>query len=59
MIREWHIVELSETSKDELKTYYYDEKHGTNAIAPNHDDMVIAEAVCIQMKNQKKTLIFD
>jgi len=33
----------------EFKNYYHDEKGSYNAIAPNHDDLIIAEAICLQM----------
>lgn len=40
--------EVSEEEKEEIDHYYYDEKGGMNAIAPYHDDLIIADALCIQ-----------
>lgn len=57
LIREGNITEFSKESKSELKTYYYDEKGSTNAISPNHDDLVIAEAICVQMRKKVNATI--
>lgn len=40
--------EVSEIERQEITKYYHDEKGGMNAIAPNHDDMIIADAMCVQ-----------
>lgn len=40
--------EVSEVERQEITKYYYDEKGGMNAIAPNHDDTIIADAMCVQ-----------
>lgn len=40
--------EVSEDEKSEIDHYYYDEKGGMNAIAPFHDDLIIADALCEQ-----------
>ena len=41
-------IEISERLKQEIDKYYYDENGGMNAIAPYHDDLVIADALCMQ-----------
>lgn len=38
--------------KNELFTYFYDDKGISNAIKPNHDDLVIALAICLHMRSQ-------
>jgi len=40
--------EVSSQEKEEIDHYYYDEKGGMNAISPYHDDLIIADALCIQ-----------
>ena len=40
--------EVSEIERHEISKYYHDEKGGMNAIAPNHDDTIIADAMCVQ-----------
>lgn len=40
--------EVSQEEKGEIDHYYYDERGGMNAIAPYHDDLIIADALCVQ-----------
>lgn len=42
---EWQV---SEELKSEILYYYYDEKGGMNALAPYHDDILIADALTTQ-----------
>lgn len=51
-IRGKTVTEFSQEQKSELMTYVYDEKGSTNAIEPNHDDFVIADAICDMMSQQ-------
>jgi hypothetical protein len=44
-----HNTQYSEEQKKEMMFYYHDEKWSTNAIAPHHDDLIIADALCLQM----------
>lgn len=48
----WLNTEYSEELKHEMNFYYYDEKGSTNAIAPHHDDLIIADAICLQIMKQ-------
>lgn len=41
-------TEISEQQLEEIQNYYHDEKGGMNALAPYHDDLVIADGCCIQ-----------
>lgn len=40
--------EVSRELKEEIENYYFDEKGAMNAIAPYHDDLVIADALSLQ-----------
>lgn len=51
-IRTKKVTEFNQDQKGELMTYVYDEAGSTNAIAPNHDDFVIADAICDMMSQQ-------
>lgn len=51
-IRGKGVTEFCQEQKSELMTYVYDEKGSTNAIEPNHDDFVIADAICDMMSQQ-------
>lgn len=46
-LRKWTITEFDERSKEDMYTYYYDEKWATNALKGYYDDMVIWEALCL------------
>lgn len=53
MITEYHKIlreglQVSPEINMEISKYYYDDKGGMNAIAPYHDDTVIADALCLQ-----------
>jgi hypothetical protein len=39
-------LQVAQIIKDEVESYYHDERGGMNAIAPNHDDAVIADGLC-------------
>ena len=43
--------EVSEEQRQEIDKYYFDEKGAANAIAPYHDDTIIADAMCVQGLN--------
>ena len=57
-LREWVVDEFDEDSKMDMFNYYYDEKWSTNALKGSHDDLVIANAICLFMHNQPKKIIF-
>ena len=42
----------------ECFTYYYDERWRSNAISPNHDDLIMALAIALFMTKQPKKIIF-
>lgn len=41
-------VEISTELEEQIRNYYHDENGGMNAIAPYHDDLVIADGLSIQ-----------
>lgn len=51
-IRTKALTQFCQEQISELMTYVYDEKGSTNAIEPNHDDFVIADAICDMMTQQ-------
>jgi len=54
-IRLWHITEFDERSLAELRSYAYGQNGEMEALAPNHDDMVMAEAITWQMRKYSIT----
>ena len=42
------IKEVDDREKNEMKFYIYDEKGSMNAMPWHHDDLIIADALCIQ-----------
>jgi len=42
-----YITEFDEREKNELLTYFYDEKGSTNALKNSHDDLIMADALCL------------
>lgn len=49
MFHEGLATQYSEDMLNEMRYYYRDEKWSTNAIAPHHDDLIIADAIAMQM----------
>jgi len=43
-----YVDEIDSREKRELFKYYIDEKNRMNALPPNHDDLIIADALCLQ-----------
>lgn len=58
LIREWHITEFDERTKNDLLHYYYDDNGSTNALKWFHDDLVMSNAICLQMMNVPKQVVF-
>ena len=61
LIREWNINIPDERLKKEMFTYYYDEKWKSNAVTPNHDDLIMSTAIALECKrvaDQKGELYF-
>lgn len=52
------LIWFDERELDDFMNYYYDQKLACNALKWKHDDMVIAEAICLQMSKQPKKLVF-
>lgn len=39
--------QITPTEKEEIEHYYFDESGGMNALSPHHDDLIIADAMCV------------
>ena len=50
---EHKIIEIDEREKVEMKFFIFDEKGRMNAMPWHHDDLIIADALCVQgMKDE-------
>ena len=49
VVRTDELVEFDEREKIEMQTFIYDEKNRPDAIVWCHDDLIIADSICIQM----------
>ena len=52
-IRTWIITEIDERQQSELFTFVYNEKNKPEAIIWCHDDEVMADAICYQMRFER------
>ncbi len=52
LIRKWELNEFEQREYGELFTFIYGEDWSMWAISPDHDDMIIADAICLQMSLQ-------
>lgn len=53
------IKEVDEREARELPQYYIDEKNRMNALPPHHDDLIIADALCLQGLKEWLWLVLD
>lgn len=49
--RKWNITEIDPRLKEQIPTFIYDDNFKPQAINPYHDDAIIADAICNQMRN--------
>ena len=46
----WSIIEIDERELEETRTFVYNSSYKPEAQAPAHDDCIIADAICNQMR---------
>ncbi len=52
-IRTWIITQLDKRCKSEAYTFIYNENHRPEAQVWCHDDFIMADAICLQMRKEK------
>lgn len=49
-VRNWVIVEVDERQKKEMEVFAYNDNFKPEAMLPHHDDCIIADSICWQMR---------
>lgn len=50
LFEEWNL-DINEEQKNEMQTFYLNEKWKPEALSPFHDDEIIADSICLQMED--------
>jgi hypothetical protein len=59
LIKQKEITQVDSREKEQLFVYYYDDKGRMNALKWHHDDLIMADALCIHWLQEPISMMFN